>query len=55
MEQFQDHNLEYMVQNYYEIADVDDNLFEDPELPREGVYGYLDLEFEDDVELVCLT
>lgn len=51
MEQFQDHNLEYMVQNYYEVADVDDNLFEDPELPREGVYGYLDLEFEDDVEL----
>ncbi|KAG5541704.1 hypothetical protein RHGRI_021510 [Rhododendron griersonianum] len=36
MEQFQNHNLEFMVEDYHEMTDFNDILFEDTESPREG-------------------
>lgn len=55
MEQFQNHNLEFMVEDYHEMTDFNDILFEDTESPREGVDGYFDSEFKDDFELASLT
>ncbi|KAG5541703.1 hypothetical protein RHGRI_021510 [Rhododendron griersonianum] len=54
MEQFQNHNLEFMVEDYHEMTDFNDILFEDTESPREGVDGYIDLDFKDDFELATL-
>lgn len=54
MEEFQNHNLEYMVEDYHEMTDFDDIVFEDTESPREGVDGYFDSDCED-FELVSLT
>ncbi|XP_058222197.1 uncharacterized WD repeat-containing protein C2A9.03-like isoform X1 [Rhododendron vialii] len=51
MQQFQNHNLEYMVEDYHEMTGFDGILFEDTESPREGVDGYFDSDFEDDFEL----
>ncbi|CAK9174272.1 unnamed protein product [Ilex paraguariensis] len=52
MAQFQNHELEYIVDDYYDTTDFDDNPFEEDELPRSGgVDDSLDSDFEDDLEL----
>ncbi|CAK9136168.1 unnamed protein product [Ilex paraguariensis] len=53
MAQFHNHELEYIVDDYYDTTDFADNPFEDDESPRSGgVDDSLDSYFEDDFELV---
>ncbi|CAK9139753.1 unnamed protein product [Ilex paraguariensis] len=52
MAQFHNHELEYIVDDYYDTTDFADNPFEDDESPRSGgVDDSLDSYFEDDFEL----
>lgn len=52
MEQFPNHELEYVVDDYYDITDFED----DSVLPRTGSSSTdddsMDSDFEDDIELV---
>lgn len=55
MAQFRNHELEYMVEDYYDMTDFDDNSFdEDTYSPKNGPDESLDSDFEDDFDLVCL-
>ncbi|PSR99992.1 WD40 repeat, conserved site protein [Actinidia chinensis var. chinensis] len=47
MEQFQNHDLEYMVEDYYDMTDFED----DTDSQSNGVDEALDSDFEDDFEL----
>ncbi|XP_057470198.1 uncharacterized WD repeat-containing protein C2A9.03-like isoform X1 [Actinidia eriantha] len=47
MEQFQNHDLEYMVEDYYDMTDFED----DTDSQSNGVDESLDSDFEDDFEL----
>ncbi|CAL5414897.1 unnamed protein product [Camellia sinensis] len=51
MAQFLNQDLEYMVDDYYDMTDFDDYPFEDTESRRGGVDESLDSDFEDDIEL----
>ncbi|CAL5348744.1 unnamed protein product [Camellia sinensis] len=51
MAQFLNQDLEYMVDDYYDMTDFDDYPFEDIESRRGGVDESLDSDFEDDIEL----
>ena len=50
MEQFQNHELENMVEDYYDMTDFE----EDIDSQRNGVDESLDSDFEDDFEMVYL-
>ncbi|XAR48572.1 hypothetical protein NMG60_11031438 [Bertholletia excelsa] len=51
MEQFPNYDLEYVIDDFYDMSDFDDDPFEGTESHRDGVGGSLDSEFEDDFEL----
>lgn len=52
MAQFRNHELEYMVEDDYDMTDFDDNSFdEDTDSPKNGPDESLDSDFEDDFDL----
>ncbi|KAG5544291.1 hypothetical protein RHGRI_016893 [Rhododendron griersonianum] len=52
MAQFRNHELEYMVEDYYDMTDFDANSFdEDTDSPKNGPDESLDSDFEDDFDL----
>uniref|UniRef100_A0A5B7BMK4 Uncharacterized protein n=1 Tax=Davidia involucrata TaxID=16924 RepID=A0A5B7BMK4_DAVIN len=50
MAQFQNHELEYMVDDYYDMTDFDDNPIEDTESQRNGVDESSNSDIEDDFD-----
>uniref|UniRef100_A0A5B7BSI3 Uncharacterized protein n=1 Tax=Davidia involucrata TaxID=16924 RepID=A0A5B7BSI3_DAVIN len=50
MAQFQNHELEYMVDDYYDMTDFDDNPFEETESQRNSVDESLDSDIDDDFD-----
>ena len=53
MAQFQNHYYEDMVDEYYDIANFDDNPFDSIESKSNSVDDSFDSDFEDDVDQVC--
>jgi len=52
MEHSQNQELEYTVDNYYDMTNFDDHQFEDSESLSDSVDDSLDSDFEDDFEQV---